>query len=295
MKIGFVGLGQMGSGIAANLLKAGHELSVYNRSANKAEALVAQGATLAKTPAAAAQGDVVFTMLADDSAVEAAVFGENGILGALKKGAIHASCTTISVKFSEKLTEAHAKSGQRYIAAPVFGRPDAAAAAKLFVVAAGEAQTLKEVAPLFDAIGQRTYVIGDKPSSANLVKLSGNFLLASVIESLGEAMALVSKGGIDRHVYLDLLTSSLFTAPVYKTYGTLIADQSGVKRSFSMEEQKTKEQAQQTHPISIAEALNASMKTMSSLVAKYTAAVQAAATPPNGEARSGTEGPGQRK
>ena len=225
MKIGFVGLGQMGSGIAANLLRAGHELSVYNRSVNKAEALVAQGATLATTPSAAAQGDVVFTMLADDSAVETAVFGENGILGALKKGAIHVSCTTISVKLSEKLTEAHAKAGQRYIAAPVFGRPDAAAAAKLFVAAAGEAQTLKEVAPLFDAIGQRTYVIGDKPSAANLVKLSGNFLLASVIESLGEAMALVSKGGIDRHVYLDLLTSSLFTAPVYKTYGALIADQ----------------------------------------------------------------------
>jgi 3-hydroxyisobutyrate dehydrogenase-like beta-hydroxyacid dehydrogenase len=225
MKIGFVGLGQMGSGIAANLLKAGHELSIYNRSIGKTEALVAQGATLAKTPASACQGDVVFTMLADDAAVESAVFGETGILGALKKGAIHVSCTTISVKFSERLTEAHAKAGQRYIAAPVFGRPDAAAAAKLFVAAAGEAQALKEVAPLFDVIGQRTYVVSDKPAAANLVKLSGNFLLASVIESLGEAMALVSKGGIDRHIYLDLLTSSLFSAPVYKTYGALIADQ----------------------------------------------------------------------
>jgi 3-hydroxyisobutyrate dehydrogenase-like beta-hydroxyacid dehydrogenase len=225
MKIGFVGLGRMGSGIAANLLKAGHELSIYNRSIGKTEALVAQGATLAKTPAAACQGDVVFTMLADDAAVETVVFGETGILGALKKGAIHVSCTTISVKFSEKLTEAHAKAGQRYIAAPVFGRPDAAAAAKLFVAAAGEAQALKEVAPLFDVIGQRTYVVSDKPAAANLVKLSGNFLLASVIESLGEAMALVSKGGIDRHIYLDLLTSSLFSSPVYRTYGAMIADQ----------------------------------------------------------------------
>lgn len=225
MKIGFVGLGQMGSGIAANLLKAGHELSIYNRSIGKTEALVAQGATLAKTPAAACQGDVVFTMLADDAAVETVVFGETGILGALKKGAIHVSCTTISVKFSEKLTEAHAKAGQRYIAAPVFGRPDAAAAAKLFAAAAGEAQALKEVAPLFDVIGQRTYVVSDKPAAANLVKLSGNFLLASVIESLGEAMALVSKGGIDRHIYLDLLTSSLFSSPVYRTYGAMIADQ----------------------------------------------------------------------
>jgi 3-hydroxyisobutyrate dehydrogenase-like beta-hydroxyacid dehydrogenase len=225
MKIGFVGLGRMGSGIAANLLKAGHELSIYNRSIGKTEALVAQGATLAKTPAAACQGDVVFTMLADDAAVETVVFGETGILGALKKGAIHVSCTTISVKFSEKLTEAHAKAGQHYIAAPVFGRPDAAVAAKLFVAAAGEAQALKEVAPLFDVIGQRTYVVSDKPAAANLVKLSGNFLLASVIESLGEAMALVSKGGIDRHIYLDLLTSSLFSSPVYRTYGAMIADQ----------------------------------------------------------------------
>jgi 3-hydroxyisobutyrate dehydrogenase-like beta-hydroxyacid dehydrogenase len=225
MKIGFLGLGQMGSGIAANLLKAGHELSVYNRTIGKTEALVAQGATRAKTPAEACRGDVVFTMLADDAAAEAAVFGETGILGALKTGAIHVSCSTISVKLSERLTEAHAKAGQRYIAAPVFGRPDAAAAAKLFIAAAGEAQALKEVAPLFDVIGQRTYVVSDKPAAANLVKLSGNFLLASVIEALGEAMALVSKGGVDRHAYLDLLTSSLFNAPVYKTYGALIADQ----------------------------------------------------------------------
>jgi 3-hydroxyisobutyrate dehydrogenase-like beta-hydroxyacid dehydrogenase len=225
MKVGFLGLGQMGSGIAANLLKAGHELSVYNRTIGKTEALVAQGATRAKTPAEACRGDVVFTMLADDAAAEAAVFGETGILGALKTGAIHVSCSTISVKFSERLTEAHAKAGQRYIAAPVFGRPDAAAAAKLFIAAAGEAQALKEVAPLFDVIGQRTYVVSDRPAAANLVKLSGNFLLASVIEALGEAMALVSKGGVDRHAYLDLLTSSLFNAPVYKTYGALIADQ----------------------------------------------------------------------
>jgi 3-hydroxyisobutyrate dehydrogenase-like beta-hydroxyacid dehydrogenase len=233
MKIGFLGLGQMGSAIAANLLKAGHELSVYNRTASKTEALVAQGAKLAKTPAEACQGDVVFSMLADDAAVEAAVFGENGVLGALKKGAIHVSVTTISVKFSERLAEAHAKAGQRYVATPVFGRPDAAAAAKLFIAAAGDAQALKEVAPLLDVIGQRTYVVGDKPSAANLVKLSGNFLLASVIESLGEAMALVSKAGIDRHTYLDMLTSSLFTAPVYKTYGSLIADMNFAPARFA--------------------------------------------------------------
>ncbi len=233
MKIGFLGLGQMGSGIAANLLKAGHELTVYNRSAGKAEALVAQGAILAKTPAEACQGDVVFTMLADDNAAEALVFGENGILATLKKGAIHVSCSTISVKLSERLTEAHAKAGQRFIAAPVFGRPDAAAAAKLFITAAGEAQALQEVAPLFEVISQRTFVFGDKPSAANLVKLSGNFLLASVIESLGEAMALVSKGGVDRHAYLDMLTSTLFAAPVYKTYGGLIANQKYTPAGFA--------------------------------------------------------------
>jgi 3-hydroxyisobutyrate dehydrogenase-like beta-hydroxyacid dehydrogenase len=223
MKIGFLGLGQMGRGMAGNLIEAGHQLTVYNRSAGKADTLVRLGATVAKTPAEASHGDAVITMLADDKALEAVAFGADGIIATLPKSAIHISSSTISVALSEKLTEAHAKAGQRFVAAPVFGRPDAAAAGKLFVAAAGAETALKDCAPLFDAIGQRTFVLDETPSSANLVKLSGNFLIASVIESLGEAMALVGKGGVDLHAYLDLLTSTLFSAPVYKTYGGLIA------------------------------------------------------------------------
>jgi 3-hydroxyisobutyrate dehydrogenase-like beta-hydroxyacid dehydrogenase len=224
MKIGFIGLGHMGQGMAANLIKAGHQVTVYNRSPSKAADLVAQGAEQARTPAEACNVQAVMTMLAEDKALEDVVFGEHGIIAALPKSAIHISCSTISVAMSEKLTVAHAQAGQRFVAAPVFGRPDAAASAKLFVAAAGDDAALKDCAPLFEAIGQRSFILGATPSTANLVKLSGNFLIASVIEALGEAMALVGKGGVDLHAYLDLLTSTLFSAPVYKTYGGLIAD-----------------------------------------------------------------------
>ncbi len=224
MKVGFIGLGQMGSAMAANLLKAGHEVTVYNRSRDKAEALAGEGAKVAATVADACGGDAVFTMLAHDDALSAVVHGDGGVLASLGKGAVHISASTISVAMSERLTGDHAAAGQRFVAAPVFGRPEAAAAAKLFVAAAGAPDAIETVTPLFEAIGQRTFVLGEEPKSANLVKLSGNFLIASVIESLGEAMALVEKGGVDRHAYLDLLTSTLFNAPVYKTYGGLIAD-----------------------------------------------------------------------
>lgn len=224
MKVGFIGLGQMGSAMAVNLIKAGHEVTVYNRSRDKAEALAGEGAKVAGTVAEACDGQAVFTMLAHDDALSAVVHGDGGVLTSLGKGAVHISASTISVAMSERLTKDHATKGQRFVAAPVFGRPEAAAAAKLFVAAAGAPDAIQTVTPLFEAIGQRTFVLGEEPKAANLVKLSGNFLIASVIESLGEAMALVEKGGVDRHTYLDLLTSTLFNAPVYKTYGGLIAD-----------------------------------------------------------------------
>ena len=224
MKVGFLGLGQMGSAMAANLIKAGHEVTVYNRSRDKAEALAGEGAKVAATVAEACGGEAVFTMLAHDDALSAVVHGDGGVLASLGKGAVHISASTISVAMSERLTREHAAADQHFVAAPVFGRPEAAAAAKLFVAAAGAPDAIQTVTPLFDAIGQRTFVLGEEPKAANLVKLSGNFLIASVIESLGEAMALVEKGGVDRHAYLDLLTSTLFNAPVYKTYGGLIAD-----------------------------------------------------------------------
>jgi 3-hydroxyisobutyrate dehydrogenase-like beta-hydroxyacid dehydrogenase len=224
MKVGFIGLGQMGSAMAVNLVKAGHEVTVYNRSRDKAEALVGEGATVAATVAEACDGEAVFTMLAHDDALSAVVHGDGGVLASLGKGAVHISASTISVAMSERVARDHAAKGQRFVAAPVFGRPEAAAAAKLFIAAAGAPDAIQTVTPLFEAIGQRTFVLGEEPKAANLVKLSGNFLIASVIESLGEAMALVEKGGVDRHAYLDLLTSTLFNAPVYKTYGGLIAD-----------------------------------------------------------------------
>ncbi len=224
MKVGFIGLGHMGAGMAANLLRAGHEVTVYNRTLGKEQALVERGAHAAGRVADACQGEAVVTMLADDRAVEGIVFGDQGVIGSLGPGAIHLSMSTISVALSETLARAHAKAGQRFVAAPVFGRPDVAAAGKLFIVAAGAPDAVTACSPLLEALGQKTFSVGDEPQAANLVKLSGNFLLASVIEGLGEAMALVGKAGVDRHQYLELLTSTLFTAPIYKTYGGLIAE-----------------------------------------------------------------------
>jgi 3-hydroxyisobutyrate dehydrogenase-like beta-hydroxyacid dehydrogenase len=234
MDVGFIGLGQMGSAIALNLVKAGHRVTVYNRTRAKAEPHAAQGAEVAESVADASRRPVVITMLADDAAVEAAIFGDGGGLSALGNGAVHISMSTISVALSDRLAEAHRSAGQSFVAAPVFGRPEAAAAAKLFVVAAGAEPELKRCQPVFEAIGQRTFIVGDKPSSANLVKLSGNFLLAAMIECLGEAFALVRKGGVDPHAYLEILTNTLFSAPAYKTYGTIIADQKYEPAGFKM-------------------------------------------------------------
>jgi 3-hydroxyisobutyrate dehydrogenase-like beta-hydroxyacid dehydrogenase len=213
----------MGAGMAANLLKAGHDVTVFNRTRGKADELVALGAKVAATVAEACQGEAVMTMLANDEALESVVYDEGGVLASLAEGAIHISASTISVALSRRLAESHAARSHRYVAAPVFGRPEVAAAGQLFVVAGGVDDAIRDAAPLFDAIGKQAFVMSDEPSLANLVKLSGNFLIASVIESMGEAMALVGKAGIDRHQYLDLLTSTLFNAPVYKTYGGLIA------------------------------------------------------------------------
>jgi 3-hydroxyisobutyrate dehydrogenase-like beta-hydroxyacid dehydrogenase len=233
MNIGFIGLGQMGAGMAANLLRAGHELSVYNRTPSKAKVLLQQGARAAQDVAGACRGEVVFTMLADDRAVESVVYGDKGILASLARGATHISSSTISVALSQRLTTDHAAAGHRFIAAPVFGRPNVAAAGHLFVIAAGAPDAIRLATPLLDAIGERTFVISETPNIANLVKLSGNFLIASVFESLGEAVALVTKAGVDGHQYLDILTSTLFGAPVFKTYGALIADQTFQPAGFA--------------------------------------------------------------
>ena len=224
MKIGFIGLGRMGAGMASCLCQAGYDLTVFNRSAERMQALVGAGANAAQNIAEVCAADVVFTMLADDKALEGVVLGPAGILEHLKPGAIHVSCSTVSVALSARLAQAHSQKQQGYIAAPVFGRPEAAAAGKLFMVAAGKQNLIEKVQALFEVLGQRTFIVSDVPEKANLVKLSGNFLIATVIESLGEAMSLVEKGGVDRHQYLELLTSSLFDVPVYKNYGAMIAE-----------------------------------------------------------------------
>ena len=223
MKTGFIGLGRMGIGMVANLLKANHEVTVYNRTKSKVDELTGQGAKPATTVADTCKGEVVISMVSDDAALETVSFGSDGIVANLPRGGIHVSSSTISVSLSERLTAAHADAGQHFVAAPVFGRPDAAAAAKLFIVAAGASDAIKIAMPLFEAMGPKTFVVSDAPTGASLVKLSGNFLIASVIESLGEAMALVAKGGIDRQQYLEILTNSLFSAPIYKNYGGMIA------------------------------------------------------------------------
>ena len=233
MEVGFIGLGHMGTGMAANLLKAGHTVTVFNRTAAKAEPLVVHGAKRATNIADACKNDVVFTMLANDDAVKETVYGDRGVLESLGKGSIHVSSSTISVALSARLTADHATKAQGFVAAPVFGRPDVAAAGQLFVIAAGDASVAKAVMPLLDAVGQRTFIISQTPKDANLVKLSGNFLIASVIESVGEAMALIGKGGVDRTHYIDILTSTLFDAPIYKTYGGLIARDSFEPAAFA--------------------------------------------------------------
>jgi 3-hydroxyisobutyrate dehydrogenase-like beta-hydroxyacid dehydrogenase len=226
MKIAFLGLGNMGFPMARNLLRAQHDVTVWNRTLSKANELRADNATIADSIATAVRGaELVVTMLSDDHAVSSAVLHTGGVLETLAPGAIHVSMSTISVELSRRLAAEHLGRGQHYVAAPVFGRPEAAAAAKLFIAAAGDASVLDRCQPIFDAVGQRTFVIGPQPEMANVVKLSGNFLIFAVIESLGQAVALTRKYGIDPHAYIEFLTSTLFAAPVYKTYGGIIADE----------------------------------------------------------------------
>jgi 3-hydroxyisobutyrate dehydrogenase-like beta-hydroxyacid dehydrogenase len=224
VEVGIIGLGNMGTGIARSLLGAGHQVAAYNRTPAKAAALASSGATVADSIADACRSGVVITMLADDAALGSAALANDGILASLPRGGLHISCGTISVALSDKLTESHARAGQSFVSAPVFGRPEAAEAAKLVVVAAGEKAALDRCKPLFEALGPKLLVIGEKPSQANVVKLTGNFMIATVLESLSEAIAFARKSGVDPAALLDFLTSTLFNAPVYKTYGGLILE-----------------------------------------------------------------------
>jgi 3-hydroxyisobutyrate dehydrogenase-like beta-hydroxyacid dehydrogenase len=212
--------------MARRLIDAGHALTVYNRTRSRAEPFGAFGARVADRVSDAAAGtDVLISMVADDAALEALVFQPGDALQALPSGAVHASMSTISVALSRRLADAHADRGQHYVAAPVFGRPEAAAAGQLFVVAAGPNDQVIRCQPIFNALGQKTFNAGPDAPAANVIKLAGNFLITTVIESLAECLALARKHGIDPHAFLDVLTGTLFSAPIYRTYGSILVEQ----------------------------------------------------------------------
>jgi 3-hydroxyisobutyrate dehydrogenase-like beta-hydroxyacid dehydrogenase len=232
MKLAFIGAGNMGLPMARNLLRAGHHVTVYNRTRAHAEPLRQEGAALADSPADAARdADAIVTMLADDQAVEQAV---QGFLETLARGAVHIGMSTVSVACSRRLAERHAARGQVYVAAPVFGRPVAAAAAKLWIVAAGPPEAIERCQPVFDALGRGTSVVGADPWLANAVKLSGNFLIAAALESMGEAFALVRKSGVDAGQFLEIVNSALFNSPLYAGYGAAIAKEQFEPAGFKL-------------------------------------------------------------
>jgi|KBSSwiStaDraftv2_1062776.scaffolds.fasta_scaffold02766_5 3-hydroxyisobutyrate dehydrogenase-like beta-hydroxyacid dehydrogenase len=222
MNIGFIGLGKMGRVIAGRLIGAGHQVRVWNRSPKAVEELVAKGAEAAARPADVARADFLVSILANDDAVRS-VFIDEGVLDAATPGLIHLNLATVSVALAEEFAAAHRKRNLGYIAAPVFGRPDAAAEGKLNIVVAGDPTAIERAQPILSVIGQKTWPIGDRAERANAVKIAGNFMIASAIETMGEAVALTRAHGINAADFLNILTSTLFAAPSYKLYGGMIA------------------------------------------------------------------------
>lgn len=234
MKVAFLGLGNMGSAMARNILRAGHELTVYNRTRSHAEPFAAEGARVADSPADAVRGcEAAVTMLANDAAIEQVVFGDGGFAAALPRDAVHVGSSTASTRLARRLAEEHTRRGQQYVSAPVFGRPDAAEAKKLLVVAAGPDEPVSRCQALFDAVGRQTFAAGAEPWQANAVKLCGNFMIVSMIGSFGEAYATLRKSKIDPHLFLDVM-SALFASPVYANYGRIIADEKFEPAGFAL-------------------------------------------------------------
>jgi 3-hydroxyisobutyrate dehydrogenase-like beta-hydroxyacid dehydrogenase len=222
MEIGFIGLGKMGSVVAGLLISAGHQVRVWNRSPEPIKALVAKGAEAAAKPADVAKAEILVTMLANDAAIRSVMI-DQGVLEAAAPGLIHINLATVSVALAKEFAELHRKRNIGYIAAPVFGRPEAAAEGKLNVVVAGDPALIARAQPVLAAVGQKTWPVGDRPERANAVKLAGNFMLASAIETMGEAVALTRAHGIPASDFLDIMTNTLFAAPAYKGYGAMIA------------------------------------------------------------------------
>jgi 3-hydroxyisobutyrate dehydrogenase-like beta-hydroxyacid dehydrogenase len=231
MKLGFLGLGLMGRPMARNLLRAGHTVTVWNRTRSKADKLASEdGALVAESPAEAARGaEILVTMLADDAAVGSAVLGEGDdapepMVAGMAPGAIHASMSTIGARMSRHLAEAHARRGQRYVAAPVLGQPSAAEQAHLIVLAAGADDALDACRPIFEVLGRETHRLGALPDRANVVKLASNFVLASMFQAFGEAFALVEGYDIGGSKLLDILERSMLSTQTLDAYGRRIAE-----------------------------------------------------------------------
>lgn len=223
MKIGFLGLGQMGAAMAHRLIADGHELSVWNRTEGKTEPLLREGAIAAATPAEAELGaDAVVTMLFDDHAHEEVLFGANGLMDALTPSTLHISCSTISVALSERLTREHAARRIPFVAAPVFGRPNIAEAGKLWTVVAGSDENVTQARPVLEAFSRGISVVGQEPKQAHALKLGGNFLISAMIYSLGNAFVYSDAQGIDPAVFLEAINSALFQSPLYAAYGKVM-------------------------------------------------------------------------
>ena len=233
--LGFIGLGKMGEPIAANLLKAGFSLKVYNRTPSKAAELAAHGAAVAAEARDVAHpGGIVVTMLADDLAVEGVCLERDSFVERLGKGGIHVSLSTISPATAKRLAEHHAKFGVAYVASPVFGRPNAAAAKLLWICTSGNPEVKKRVQGVLAAIGQGVFDFGEEVGAANVVKLCGNFLIANAIEAMAEAFTLARKNGLDPHDLADLFGKTLFACPVYQNYGKVLASQDVQTAGFGL-------------------------------------------------------------
>ncbi|HTR61380.1 MAG TPA: NAD(P)-dependent oxidoreductase [Candidatus Binataceae bacterium] len=235
MEIGFIGLGEMGSPMALNLIGGGYRVTVWNRTASKAEPHAARGARVAAKPGEVVRsGGVVITMLADDPTLEAVTLGDGGIAAALGKGGVHISMSTVAPATTRKLAEVHRAAGSTMIAAPVFGRPEAAAAKRLWICTSGPAAAKNAARPIFDALGQGIFDFGEPTEAANVAKISGNFLIAAAMEAMGEAFAMAEKSGLDRVALATMLGQTLFACPVYQGYGAAIAHRRHTPAGFRL-------------------------------------------------------------
>jgi 3-hydroxyisobutyrate dehydrogenase-like beta-hydroxyacid dehydrogenase len=226
MKVGFIGLGRMGRGMAARILDAGHDLAIYDRIPAQLAELGAAGATVAVSVADVARGrELIISMLPHDEALASLVFSDGGLLESMPRGMIHMPMGTHGIGIIRRLTKAHTEAGHTLVAGHVLGRPDLAATGQLSLVPGGPAEALARLQPIFDVLGKRTFPAGEEPQSATAVKIAHNFVLGCAIEVMGEGMSLVRKYGVQPGLFYQVLTEGLFGAPAYEVYGKIIVDE----------------------------------------------------------------------